>query len=135
LNFISHLSYRVLRAYSFLYLKHSDVKLKATTIRQRKQFGVEACRKFCTGEYIYELVGLVPIDGKAKHTELSVTTPHIDQGEALEPRVLFGPIRFINHHCKDSNVEVSKQYLFGVKPSSGPYSTSHCRTVAALLFK
>lgn len=77
------------------------------------EFGVEACRKFCKGEYIYELVGLEPIDGSARHTELSVIVPHIDQGEALEPRVLFGPIRFINHHCKKYNVEVSKWHLFG----------------------
>ena len=91
------------------------MRLKLTTIGEKKEFGVEASRKFSKGEYIYELVGLVPMDGSENHSELSAITPHIDQelGEALEPRVLFGPIRLINHHCKQYNVEVSKWVLFG----------------------
>jgi len=94
---------------------------------KKKEFGVEAARNFCKGEYIYELVGHVPIDSLAKHTDLSVTVPHVNQGEALEPRVLFGPIRFINHHCKQYNVEVSNLHLFHVSDSSGLCngSTSH----------
>jgi len=110
---ISHLSNRVLRAYSLLLLKCSDVRLKLTSIGMKEEFGVLASRKFFPGEFIYELVGLVPIDGLASHTELSVTMPHIDQGETVEPRVLFGPIRFINHHCDEYNVQVSKRHLFG----------------------
>jgi hypothetical protein len=71
---------------------------------------MEASRAFRPGEYIYELAGLVPTDNLADHTNLSVITPHADQGEVLEPRVLFGPIRFINHHCVSHNVQVCKSH-------------------------
>ena len=75
---------------------------------KNREFGVKASRGFRTGEYIYELVGLVPTDNRAEHTNLSSVVPHVDQGEALEPRVLFGPIRFINHDCVAYNVQVSR---------------------------
>jgi hypothetical protein len=71
---------------------------------------MEASRAFRPGEYIYELAGLVPTDNLAEHTNLSVITPHVDQGEVLEPRVLCGPIRFINHHCVSHNVQVGKSH-------------------------
>ncbi|KAF8230697.1 hypothetical protein L208DRAFT_1060441, partial [Tricholoma matsutake] len=74
-------------------------------ISNKREFGIEASRAFQPGEYIYELVGLVPTDNLADHTNLSVVTPHVDQGEALEPHVLFGPIHFINHHCVSHNVQ------------------------------
>lgn len=73
---------------------------------KNREFGVKASRGFRTGEYIYELVGLVPTDNRAEHTNLSSVVPHVDQGEALEPRrVLCGPIRFINHDCVAYNVQ------------------------------
>ena len=73
-----------------------------------KEFGVKACRDFRPGEYVYELTGLVPTDNAAVHTGLSCTIPHVDQGQPLEPHVLCGPIRFVNHHCVSRNVEVRK---------------------------
>jgi hypothetical protein len=75
-----------------------------------KEFGVKACRDFHPGEYVYELAGLVPTDSAAVHTGLSCTIPHVDQGQPLEPRVLCGPIRFVNHHCVSRNVEVRKHH-------------------------
>jgi hypothetical protein len=73
-----------------------------------REFGVRACRDFLAGEYVYELAGLVPTDSSADHAGLSAIMTHVDQGETLESRVLFGPIRFVNHHCTASNVQVCK---------------------------
>lgn len=101
------------------------MQLKYMVIDKKKEFGVQASRKFCKGEYIYVLVGLMPTDSLAKHTELSAMVPHKDQEETMESRVLFGPIRFINHHCEMYNVEVSKWLSLGAKMSSDLYSTSH----------
>ncbi|KAF8221993.1 hypothetical protein L208DRAFT_1324861 [Tricholoma matsutake] len=95
--------HRILRAYTAVILDSSDMRVKV--ISNKREFGIEASRAFRPGEYIYELVGLVPTDNLADHTNLSVVTPHVDQGEALEPRVLFGPICFINHHCVSHNVQ------------------------------
>jgi hypothetical protein len=87
------------------------VRLKVIkTADSRREFGVKATRAFRTGEYIYELAGLVPTENLAEHTNLSLVVPHVDQGEVLEPRVFFGPIRFINHHCVSYNVQVSKSH-------------------------
>lgn len=89
-------------------MQSSHVHLYVVREGQKTELGVKASRSFGKGEYIYELVGHIPIDSLAEHTELSVIEPHVDQGEVLERRVFFGPIRFINHHCKLYNVQVSK---------------------------
>jgi hypothetical protein len=61
------------------------------------------------GEYIYELMGLMSLDGNAKHT-------HLSEIEAADNtvRILCGPLRMLNHDC-NPNAEVSclgMQYSF-----------------------
>jgi hypothetical protein len=62
------------------------------------------------GEYIYELTGLLSVDGHATNTRLSEY--RADDNTA---RILFGPLRMLNHDCSP-NAEVSdrdmKQQLF-----------------------
>ena len=67
-------------------------------------FGVRAMRAISKGEYVYELSGLLAIDNDTPHTRLSESTPFGDL--TRERRVLFGPIRFVNHRCIDFNAEV-----------------------------
>jgi hypothetical protein len=106
---VSNLNYRILRAYSLLIIKHSSVRLTVVgTYDGCPEFGVKATRNLLQDEFIYELAGLIPTDGLAAHSNLSTVTPHPDQGEGTESRVLFGPIRYINHHCTSYNVQVCK---------------------------
>ena len=64
-------------------------------------------------EFILELSGFMAPDlGDAGQTELSKCTAHkTNSGPKGRDRLLVGPIRFINHDCKNSNVEVSLQAL------------------------
>jgi hypothetical protein len=64
------------------------------------------------GEFIQELVGLMPEDNKGEYTDLSTITPHPDnynikKQPSFDRRILIGPIRFMNHACSSYNVEVS----------------------------
>ena len=69
-------------------------------------FGVQATRAIGEGEYVYELSGLLSIDNNTPHTRLSESTPFGDSSQDL--RVLFGPIRFVNHQCINFNAEVRR---------------------------
>jgi hypothetical protein len=81
-------------------------------INQQLEFGVRAARAISEGEYVYELSGLLAIDNDTPHTRLSESTPF--GGSSQDNRVLFGPIRFVNHQCADFNAEVSR--LHCLKP-------------------
>jgi hypothetical protein len=64
-------------------------------------FGITASVPLPANEYIYELAGLISVDGNAEHTRLS-------QYEATDKtvRILIGPLRMVNHDC-NPNAEVS----------------------------
>lgn len=71
-------------------------------------FAVHAATNMAKGHEIRELAGLMPKDGRAKHSEVSRIRPASDQNQSGRvERVLFGPIRFINHVCETPNAEVS----------------------------
>jgi hypothetical protein len=70
-------------------------------------FGVRATRLIVKGEYLYELSGLLAIDNNTPHTRLSESTPFGFGDSSQDVRVLFGPIRFVNHQCIGFNAEVS----------------------------
>ncbi|KAJ7856945.1 hypothetical protein B0H14DRAFT_2752016, partial [Mycena olivaceomarginata] len=57
-------------------------------------FGITASVPLPANEYIYELAGLILVDGNAEHTRLS-------QYEATDKtvRILIGPLRMVNHNC------------------------------------
>jgi hypothetical protein len=62
-------------------------------------------------EVIYPLIGLMPVDARAEHSRLSEIHPHTSQvgqkAKAEKPRILVGPLRFVNHACRSYNAEVS----------------------------
>ena len=64
-------------------------------------FGIVASVPLLSGEYIYELMGLMSSDGNAKHTRLSEI-----EAAGNTVRILCGPLRMVNHDCKP-NAEVS----------------------------
>ncbi|KAF8803048.1 SET domain-containing protein, partial [Phlegmacium glaucopus] len=68
-------------------------------------FGVVARNVLHKGIYLYELLGMMAADSEAMHSRLSEIFPHPTQKKGTDPRILFGPARFINHDCKLSNVE------------------------------
>ena len=71
-------------------------------------FAIHATAAITTGSEIRELAGLMPKDGRAKHSEVSCIRPSSEHNQSSRvQRVLFGPIRFINHICDKPNAEVS----------------------------
>jgi hypothetical protein len=96
--FILISNYRILHAYSPLILGSSDMRLKVVrTGHKQKGFEVRASCDIQESEYVYELVGLVLTDSQAEHIGLLAIIPHAGREEDLEPCLLFGPVRFINH--------------------------------------
>ncbi len=97
----------MLLAYSMVIHPSSAVKLKVTRVGADLGFSIFAARNIKYHEPIYELTGAMPGDSEAQHSELSAITPHEHHSlPDLDTRILFGPARFVNHLCKDFNVEV-----------------------------
>ncbi|KAJ7806189.1 hypothetical protein B0H14DRAFT_3152985 [Mycena olivaceomarginata] len=57
-------------------------------------FGIVVSVPLLAGEYIYELTGLLSVDGNAEHTRLSEI-----RAADNTVRILFGPLRMLNHDC------------------------------------
>lgn len=83
------------------------------------QFSLFATRDISIGETLWEVMGIMAIDSNGGHTQLSEMIPSpkayqwmsknlAKKGKksSISPRVLCGPIRFANHKCGGSNVEV-----------------------------
>jgi hypothetical protein len=64
-------------------------------------FGIVSSIALLAGEYIYELMGLLSVDGNAVHTRLSEI-----RAADKTVRILCGPLRMLNHDC-NPNAEVS----------------------------
>ncbi|KAJ7920985.1 hypothetical protein B0H13DRAFT_2419130, partial [Mycena leptocephala] len=96
------LSPGALQAYIGLISPWSPVKLKVLPlgITAEPGFGVVARRAFSTGEYIFELIGLLTTDYVEEHTALSTITCPRHQTR----HIFWGPIRMVNHDCSP-NVE------------------------------
>ena len=97
----------MLLAYSMVIHPSSAVKLKVTRVGPDLGFSIYAARNIKYHEAIYELTGAMPGDSETQHSQLSAITPHQNHSlPDLAIRILFGPARFINHLCKNFNVEV-----------------------------
>ena len=99
----------MLIAYSTIIHRFSAVQLKVTKMGQDDKLGfsIYARRDIKCHDPIYELIGIMPGDTEAQHSELSVITPHQDHSlPDVHPRLFFGPARFINHRCRNFNAEV-----------------------------
>ncbi|KAJ7905941.1 hypothetical protein B0H13DRAFT_1477805, partial [Mycena leptocephala] len=72
------------------------VRLKVLSLgsNRTRGFGIVASVPLLAGEYIYELTGLLSVDGHATNTRLSEY--RADDNTA---RILFGPLRMLNHDC------------------------------------
>ena len=81
-----------------LKLKTNEEQQSAGLLR-RYQFGIKAKVEIPEGVFIPELLGLMASDTVAEHSGLSEIMPHNDQIGPREPRILVGPLRFINHSC------------------------------------
>lgn len=100
----------MLLAYSMVIHPSSTVKLRVTRMGSDDTLGfsIFATKNIKLNDPIYELTGAMPEDSKTPHSELSAITPHSDHSlPDQDARILFGPARFVNHRCKDFNIEVS----------------------------
>lgn len=89
----------------------SPVKLvqRPIGIDGERGFGIVAKRFIKEGEYIFELPGMIAkTSAPSLQTQLSMIIPHRRQKQGTTARVLFGPLRFVNHICKGFNVTVSR---------------------------
>lgn len=93
-------------SYTLPLLSGSAVRLKVVELGGNRQLTVVAKRLLLKGEFIYDLIGLIPMDSVTQHSRLSEIFPHPCQPAIREERVLDGPIRFLNHSCHGYNVEV-----------------------------
>lgn len=87
----------------------SIVKLSCIRLGQEETLGfaIHATKPIPKGLHIHELMGLMPGDNKWPSSEVSRIKPSSvhNQSNRVE-RVLFGPIRFVNHICTTPNIEV-----------------------------
>ena|ERR1700734_1598946 len=123
--FTNGIKMRVLSTYYLIVHEDSPVRLKKLEIKspmqehqpagrgEKYQFGVKAIEDIPTNVFIPELLGLMASDTEADHSGLSEIAPHPKQTGPTEPRMMIGPLRFVNHICKkkgalvEPNVKVS----------------------------
>ena len=125
---------RCITAYTMVINPVSPIKLIQRPIGPNgpRGFGITARRFIQKGEYLYELPGMIAKTSRPNiQSNLSVIIPHTRQEQGSEGRVLFGPLRFVNHLCEGSNVTASLQfflvfisYKFTLISSSGRPLTS-----------
>ena len=108
----------------------SVVKLSCIRLGQEETLGfaIHATRPIPKGLRISELVGMMPSDNKWPSSDVSRIKPSAahNQSNRVE-RVLFGPIRFVNHICAMPNVEVNN-VPFGLSHTDMPPSLSPSQT-------
>ncbi|KAJ7049799.1 hypothetical protein C8F01DRAFT_1264842 [Mycena amicta] len=91
-----------LEIYGILYSNWSRAKMTKVVLGGSKQFGLSATQDIPAGTDLWEIPGLLSLDeaANADNTGLS-KMKHRDGTD----RILSGPVRFVNHHCKDFNTE------------------------------
>ncbi|KAJ7048370.1 hypothetical protein C8F01DRAFT_1095109 [Mycena amicta] len=91
-----------LETYGIIYSSWSRVKMTKVVLDGTKQFGLTATQNIPAGTDLWEVPGLLSLDeaANADHTGLSKMT-----GRDGKEHILSGPVRFVNHHCTDSNTE------------------------------
>lgn len=100
---------RCLEAYNMVISPNSCIKLSTIVMgcNGERGFAIHARRSIQKNEVIYELIGMMPLDNNSPHSRLSEITPHPAHNQSPQDlRILFGPIRFINHLCLHFNAEV-----------------------------
>lgn len=86
-----------------------QLKIKTSKDDDTHGFSIRATRDLVAEEMLYPLIGLLASDSTAEHSHLSELRPHLsqvqEQAETEKPRVLIGPLRFINHACNSFNAQ------------------------------
>jgi hypothetical protein len=69
----------------------------------QRQRGIVATSHIPKGDFLWELCGVISEDVVTESTVSSIQ-PHPCQNMGEGPRLLVGPIRLVNHHCKPNAV-------------------------------
>jgi len=96
-------------SYTMVINPSSPIRLVQRTmgLGDQRGFGIIATRAIQQNELIYELPGMIASSARpAIQSSLSIIIPHRCQEQGTEERVLFGPLRFVNHMCNGSNIMV-----------------------------
>jgi hypothetical protein len=115
--------YRCIAAYSMVVNPESCVKLSCVRmgVEDTLGFAIHAVMPIKSQQVIYELVGLKPGDGKAENSQVLDIKPSPNPNQSTDvKRLLFGPIRFINHICSMPNAEVSLLCFFSPVRGADP---------------
>ncbi|KAF6744046.1 hypothetical protein DFP72DRAFT_1079097 [Ephemerocybe angulata] len=92
-------------AYSMLVIPSSSTRLRTLDLGGQKGFGVCARTPIPYNTTLHELLGMMPADNNTPHSGLSAITPSPSQDQPVNSeRVLFGPLRLINHRCRTHNI-------------------------------
>ncbi|KAJ7831494.1 hypothetical protein B0H14DRAFT_2804500, partial [Mycena olivaceomarginata] len=87
-----------LSAYCILLAPWSAVRIRTHSFNadSAREMSIHANRDIVQDEFIYELAGHLGADlaSKSKHTDLSTM-----RSSDKKRRIIFGPIRWVNHHC------------------------------------
>ncbi|KAJ7434280.1 hypothetical protein B0H11DRAFT_1938780 [Mycena galericulata] len=88
---------RYMFAYMVLLSPWTRVKLSVPVVGSRRQFAIYAKENIAVNTKLFELAGTLSTDRSdaVDHTQLSV----MNAGDGSK-RILSGPIRLVNHHCK-----------------------------------
>jgi len=103
---------RCITAYSMVINPSAPIKLVQRPIGPGgpRGFGIISRRFIQKNEYIYELPGMIAKSSRPSiQSKLSIIVPHHGQKQGKEERVLFGPLRFVNHICEGYNITASLQ--------------------------
>lgn len=113
----SFIAGRCIAAYTMVINPSSPIRLTQQPMGPNgiRGFGIVATRLIQENEYIYELPGMIAKSSRPDiQSMLSIIVPHPRQKEMIEERVLFGPLRFVNHICQGYNIMVSLQKLASI---------------------
>jgi hypothetical protein len=100
---------RCIAAYAMLVQPEASIRLRSVTMGpgQGYGFGLFARCDLPANYVIWEAIGMVPGDNLTAHSSLSCIKTC--QGQNQRPgseRILYGPLRLVNHRCRTFNAEV-----------------------------
>lgn len=108
-EFTHQVSTRCISAYALAIHPESCVRLQKIRMGRTQDwgFGLFARRPIAKGSTVWEAVGMCPVDGSSSHSELScIKTAEGQNLPAGSERVMYGPLRMVNHRCRTFNAEV-----------------------------
>ncbi len=77
---------------------------------QKFQFGIKAKVNIPQDVFIPELLGLMATNTSTEHSQLSIITPHSKNTGPRDPRIMIGPLQFVNHLCDREDTSDKTQH-------------------------